>query len=149
MSKGGKLLWCTLPKFSPQSTEKKRSWLKTLNQVVKGGGSHLAGKINIYLLQLGALWMSHHAGCKGIKLVGPGRVERVGVEGGGERQRAVNTFDELSAILRCMGTYKLLCKIVRLGYDDKMLSAGGQNSNTVVFKLRVIICCCIVANLNN
>ncbi len=71
MSKGGKLLWCTLPKFSPWSTEKKRSWLKTLNQVVKGGGAQLTGKINIYLLQLGALWMSHHAGCKGIKLAGP------------------------------------------------------------------------------
>lgn len=141
MSKGGKLLWCALPEFSPRSIEKKRSCLKTLNQVVKGGGSQLTGKINIYLLQLEALWMSHHAGCKGIKLAGPERVERVGAESGGERQRAVTTFDELSMILRCMDTYKLLCTIVLLGYDDKMLSAGGQNSNTVVFKLRIIICC--------
>lgn len=84
--KGGKLLWCTLPKFSSQATEKNRSWLETLNQVVKGGGSQLAGKINIYLLQLGALWMSHHVGCKRIKLAGPEREERVGVEGGGWRR---------------------------------------------------------------
>lgn len=68
----------------------------TLNEVVQGGGSQLTGKINIYLLQLVALWMSHHAGCKGIELVGRERVERGGrlvVEGGGERQRAVNTVD--------------------------------------------------------
>lgn len=84
---GGKLQHCTLPKFTPQSTEKKRSWLKTLYQVVKGGGLQLTGKINIYLLQPGALWMSHHASCKGIELVGPERVQR-------ERERRGGGLEE-------------------------------------------------------
>lgn len=76
MFMGAKLRQSTLPKFTPQSTQKKRSWLKTLNQVVKGGGLQLGGKINIYLLQPGALWMSHHASCKRIESVEPEERER-------------------------------------------------------------------------
>lgn len=99
---GGKLQYYTLPKFTLQSTEEKRSWLATFNQVVKGGGgSRHTGKINVYLLQPGALWMSHHVGCRGIKLAGPERMERVGVGGwvvgvgGGDKEQLIHLINSV------------------------------------------------------
>lgn len=54
----------------------------------KGGGSQLYGKINIYLLQLGALWMSHGGGCEGIELAAAQSGERTGGSGAlGEKDK--------------------------------------------------------------